>query len=206
METIKLNFINKSNDVNDSDVVIFQKNVSTDFEELAVAWTVISNCSPGWNHPFNYPLQSTIAASDSWGNYSPQLTATPGQQFSVTKGPSGDELKLSGNASSPGEIEMLNALSQGAVTANIFKDGRLLATKTNVVPGQKAVFEFKPTVFVGVVSQVVEGQVMNSAILSSINTEISLLGISSADIVMTGGGAGPEAEPFAFSLGNVIYA
>ena len=32
--------------------------------------------------------------------------------------------------------------------------------------------------------------------MSSINTEISLLGIAGADIVMTGGGSGPDAKPF----------
>ena len=35
---IQLNFINNSNDVNNSEIVIFQKNVATDFDELAVAW------------------------------------------------------------------------------------------------------------------------------------------------------------------------
>jgi hypothetical protein len=35
---------------------------------------------------------------------------------------------------------------------------------------------------------------------------LSLLGIASADIVMTGGGPGSNAMPFAFSLQNVIYA
>jgi hypothetical protein len=58
--------------------------------------------------------------------------------------------------------------------------------------------------FIGVVSQVEEGEVMNSAILSDINTELSLLGIQSADIVMTGGGAGPQATPFEFTLENVV--
>ena len=51
---IKLNFINLSNDVNNSQVVIFQKNVSTDFDELAVAWKVISNCGRGDNHPSSF--------------------------------------------------------------------------------------------------------------------------------------------------------
>ena len=43
-----------------------------------------------------------------------------------------------------------------------------------------------------------------SAVVSNINTEISLLGIASADIVMTGGGPGANSTPFAFSLQNVV--
>lgn len=47
---------------------------------------------------------------------------------------------------------------------------------------------------------------MNSATLSSVNTEISLLGVRSADIAMTGGGSGPNSHPFAFSLRNISMA
>jgi hypothetical protein len=64
----------------------------------------------------------------------------------------------------------------------------------------------KPTIWIGVVSQVEEGDVMNSAIISDINTELSLLGIASADIVMSGGGAGPSATPFMFTLENIVMA
>lgn len=58
----------------------------------------------------------------------------------------------------------------------------------------------------GVVSQVEEGAIINSAIMSDVNTEIGLLGIASADIVMRGGGTVPNAGYFTFSLANVVYA
>jgi hypothetical protein len=47
---------------------------------------------------------------------------------------------------------------------------------------------------------------MNSAILSMVNAELSLLGIASADIVMTGGGPGPTSTPFQFNLANIVMA
>lgn len=203
---IRLNFINRSNDVNNSSVVIFQKNVATDFEEMAVAWTVIQNCGQGWNHPFTYTMDFSVGAGDSWGNHAPPITALPGQKFQVQSTASGDQLVEAGAATSPEEVEIFNALSQGAINANIYRAGRLAATRTSVAPQQKAVFEFKPTIWVGVVSQVEQGALMNAAIISSINTEISLLGIASADIVMTGGGAGPNAQPFRFDLANVTMA
>jgi hypothetical protein len=206
MADIKLNLINHSNDHNNSSVVILQKNQATSYDELAVAWQVISNMGQGWNHPFVYPMATTIAASDSWGNFSPQLEASNGQQFSVVKDSSGDILRYSGSSAAANQMEVLNALQQGAINANVYKDGKLLATKTSVAPGQKAVFHFEPTLWIGVVSQVVEGQVVDSAILSNINTEISLFGIASADIIMTGGGTGPDETPFVFTLTNVQYA
>ena len=79
-----------------------------------------------------------------------------------------------------------------------------LFEKNNLDPQQMAVFEFKPTIWIGVVSQVEEGEVMNSAIISDINTELGLLGVASADIVMTGGGSGPNASAFEFHLQNIV--
>lgn len=200
---INLNFVNSSNDANNSDIVVFQKNVATDFDELAVAWTVIKNCGQGDNHPFTFPMEMQVSASDSWGNYTPKLNAENGQMFHVYLSNSGDSLAYKGPATSQKEVQVLNDLEQGAVGANIYKDGKLLAAKTSIAPGQKAVFEFKPTIFIGVVSQVEQGQIMNSAIISNINTELSLLGIAAADIVMTGGGPGPKSQPFQFTLENV---
>lgn len=206
MADIALNFVNSSNDKNNSEILIFTKNVATTFEETAVAWTVIQNCAQGFNHPFTYPMQMYVAASDSYGNYSPQLAAENGEMFKMYTSDSGDSLAYAGPAAGPNEVDVLNALQKGSIDARIYKSGKLLAIKTGISPGQKAVFEFKPTLFIGVASQVVEGQVLNSAILSNINTELSLQGIVSADIVMTGGGTGPGATAFEFNLANIKYA
>lgn len=201
---INLNFVNLSNDVNNSQIVIFQKNVSTDFDELAIAWKVITNCGRGDNHPFVFPMLTTVSASDADGNYMPQKRADNGQVFNVSRSTSGNVLALAGPAPTSREIQLRNDLSQGAITASIFKDNRLLAHKTGIVPGQKAVFEFKPTLWIGTASQIEQGAVMNSAVLSDINTELSLLGIKSADIVMTGGGGGTTATAYQFRLANVV--
>lgn len=203
---IQLNFINASNDANNSQIVIFQKNVATSFEELAVAWQVIRYCGQGDNHPFVFPMRMDVAAADSWGNFTAHQEAQNGQLFTMQRTASGDHLALTGEATSPSEVQVLNGLEQGAISANIFKAGKLFATKTAIAPQQKAVFSFKPTLWIGVASEVVEGQVLNDAILSNINTELSLLGIASADIVMTGGGPGQNAVPFAFSLQNIEMA
>lgn len=204
MENIKLNFINRSNDTNNSSIVIFQKNVAESFSELAVAWKVIKNCGRLDNHPFKYPLNFKLSGSDSWGNFTPQFTAYDGQAYEMVKDSSGDVLQLATTpAVSPYEVEVRNNLIQGAINANIYRDGKLLARKTNIAPGQKADFQFHPKIYIGVVSQIEEGDVMSSAILQSINTELNLFGISSADIVMTGGGPGTGSTAFNFHLENI---
>ncbi|MEO8515336.1 MAG: hypothetical protein ABI426_01260 [Flavobacterium sp.] len=204
MEKIKLNFINRSNDTNNSSVVIFQQNVAEDFGELAVAWRVIENCGRLDNHPFTYSLNFAVGAGDSYGNYTPQQIAQDGQGYDMIMNTSGDMLQLSTvPATSAEEVEIRNNLAKGAIDANCYRDGHLIATKTNLAPGQKAIFEFQPRIYIGVASQVEEGDVMNSAIISQINTEINLLGITSADIVMTGGGPGAASTPFNFTLENI---
>jgi len=207
MDTIKLRLVNQSNDTNNSSIVIFQKNVVTNFEEVAVAWRVVENLGQGWVHNFTYSLELNIGVSDSWGNDSPQFSAFPGQLWHVSRNGSGDQLSLVGAGNTVEEIQIRNDLTVGAISAmNCYRDGKLLATKTGVSPGQKAIFKFKPTIFIGVVSQIEEGDVMDSAILSDINTELSLLGLASADIIMGGGGGGSQATAFSFRLSNTVRA
>jgi hypothetical protein len=82
----------------------------------------------------------------------------------------------------------------------IYKSGKLYAQETDE---RHAVFAFQPTIWIGVASQVSEGEVMNSAAVSSV-TELSLHGVASADIVWTGGGQGEGAKRFAFTLTNIV--
>jgi len=203
---VQLNFINNSNDVNNSDVIIFQKNEATDFDELSVAWMVIKYCGFGDNHPFTFPMSMTVGASDSYGNPTPQLEAEFGKLYSMQLTTSGDRLVPSGNGTSAKAVQVRNDLMKGVINASIYKNGKLLATKTSITRDRPAVFEFKPTIWIGVASQIMQGEVMNSAIISSLNTELALLGIASADIVMTGGGPGRNPAPFSFNLDNIVMA
>ena len=201
MAKTKLTLVNHSNDANNSPIVIFQKNIVPGFDDLAVAWRVVENLGLGDSHAFECPLEFGVGCADSWGNHTPTLLACSGQSFHMVESSSGNILELSGHSQRPTEVEIRNDLRQGAISANIYKDNKLLATKMNIAPGQKAVFEFKPIIYIGVFeSQITEGQIMNSAMIESIKTELSLERIVSADILMTG--RGPAS--FNFELGNVV--
>jgi hypothetical protein len=202
---IKLRFVNKSSDGNKSEVVIYQKSVLTNMASLSVAWKVIRYCGRDCTHPFVYPDGYEVAITDEYGNFSPRLPATNGQMLSLVSTPTGHRrLRYTGPASASTELDVLNAMSQGAVNVCIFKDGRLMGMKTSVSPGQKAVFQYTPALWIGVCSEVVQGEPISSAILSDVNTEISLIGIASADIVMTGGGPGEGSTPYEFNLENIV--
>lgn len=203
-QDIKLNFVNRSNDTNNSSIVIFQQNAAESFGEKPVAWTVIRNCGRGDHHPFTFPFDLEVGARDSWGNYTSPVSAAGGQAFGMVLDTSGDVLTLLNvNAGSPNEVEVHNQLARGAIDACILKDGKLLAVKTGLAPGEKASFQFNSRIYIGVVSQLDEGEIIASSIASEVNTQIDLIGITSADIVMTGGGAGANATPFQFRLENI---
>jgi hypothetical protein len=199
---INLNFINKSNDVNQSKVVVFQKQVNPDYNEAAIAWKVIEFCGQGDHHPFTYDETLEISAADSYGNFTPLKLAQPGQLFEVKETPSGHMLVYKGPGTNKSEVQVINTLAKGAINVNCYRSGKMLAQKLNIAPQEEAVFEFLPRVFIGVLSEVVESQVMNSAVVTRVNTELSLLGLKAADIVMRGGGVGRDAIEFTFDLEN----
>ncbi|MFZ6721456.1 hypothetical protein [Undibacterium sp. Ji49W] len=201
---IALNFVNRSDDLNNSEIVIFQKNVATNYNEMPVAWMVIKNCGRGDHHPFDFILGNYVAATDAYGNYTPRLDIQNGQLVKMEFTHSGDRLVRDGYSASAKQMQVLNNLLRGAIAVHIYKNEKLLATTTSVAPQQKATFEFKPTIWIGVASQAVQGQVMDLATISNINTELSLKDVASADIVMTGGGPGANFTPFVFSLENVV--
>lgn len=204
---IDLNFINNSDDKDNSQILIYQKNVAENMGELSIAWQVINNCGIGDNHPFTYPMQFDVGVKDCNGNYSPLLNAINSEKFEMIRDDSGDVLKKSNTpASGPNEVEILNGLTKGAINTSIYKDGKLLATEENVVPGQKGVFEFHPRLYFAAVSGHVEGQSISYAILENNNAELDLFGIASADVVMTGAGSGCDAGPYKFELQNINYA
>jgi hypothetical protein len=199
--SVFINFINKSNNPNPVNVVIFQKNVANNFEELAVAWRVITCKANDIGFKFSIPPNFQIGSIDSWGNVSNLLTTVNGQRWMVVRSTSGDIFVLdSSPAHSFATVEVKNALITGSISVQIYKDGKLLDVKNSLSPQQTAVFEFKPTIWVGVVSNdIEEGDILNSAILSTINTQISFIDIQTADLVMTGGGPG-TSPPYVFTL------
>lgn len=199
----QLNFIKKSNDNNDNTIVIFQKNVAESFDETAVAWTLIKNPKHLIKYSFLYPSHFKVQASDPDGKPTCTMTACEGQSFEMATDKSENILKLSSTPEiNKKDVGIKNNLKDGAINGYALKNEKVLAVKSGIAPGQKAVFQFPPMIWVGAVSQVEEGDVMKSAVIQSINKELPLENLSSADIVMTGGGPGATSTPVTFNLEN----
>lgn len=203
----ELRFINKSQGGVANDIVMFQLPVTSGYGEIAVAWKVIRYCGIGWYHPFTFSTDLEVSCSNEFGNHTPRIALSPGQVAALTQTPSGGRrLALTQTLTDASDCEVRNGLARGAIDVNIFNNGQLLARKTAVAPQQKAVFQYRPTLWIGVASQIVEGAALNSAVIDSINTEFSILGVKSADIVLTGGGSGPNSTVYTFSMQNTVMA
>src|SRR5688572_8163463 len=104
---IKITFINQSYD--NSNVVVFQKNVATSFDATAVAWRILTSVGRGWQRQFLFPMDFYVGARDSWGNFCNSQLACNGQKWDVVRSRSGDVLSLDpGAASSFSEVEIKN--------------------------------------------------------------------------------------------------
>lgn len=183
-------------------VAVLQKNGAD--TEVAVVWQLIQNFRPGDNFSLVYTKINEVSTSDQFGRPTPFMEASPGNAFKMVALPY-LELRGNGAAHDPQAIEVTNALPQGVIDANIFKGGALLAVRQGLTPGQMASFVFSTSIFVGVVPpEITEGQIITGDTLSDINTEISLAGIASADVVLTGGGSGSDALSYRFVLENVV--
>lgn len=206
---IHLRLINHSYDIVDSSVVIFQRNVVADSSMPLYAWKTIKNLGRGDSHSFVYRQQVEVGAVDAWGNASPRFAALPGERWEVRREPSGDVLKRSRVAArDPREIEVYNGLPKGSIDAEIYRSGNLVLRQSTVSPGQKAVIRPEPKIYLAVISQVEQGAAMDAGVFShlgllDLSTEIRLVGYARADIVLKGGGGGPDAAPFQFTLSNV---
>lgn len=203
---IELNFVNNSNDANKSAVVLFQKNLASTPDDAPIAWKVIADCAPGRTHRFIFPTAIEVVATDEAGVPAGPVSGWDAQYFVVGHNSSDCAVALGAAEAAPGEVHVRNALPYARITANVLRDGRLLAIKAGVQPQQMAVFQLKPSLWVGTASAVSEGQAIDPQMLSTVKTELSLLGLASADIVMSGGGGDATSTPFRFSLQNVVMA
>nr|WP_315249259.1 hypothetical protein [uncultured Duganella sp.] len=198
----KLNFINQSTAAESLTVVFTQRNVAPPQDGLLVAWQVIARPANGHSQVINVPMSMEISANDSYGNYMPRKAAQYGQMFEVALDRSGDVLSYVGQAPSSAEVAARNSLNRGAVGFNIYKGGALLATRQNVAPGQRAFFQFKPSIWIGLLPSAAQGEVLSEEASAVPSAELSLQGILSADIVLTGGGS----TPFQFQMANIEQA
>ncbi|SIR42520.1 hypothetical protein SAMN05880566_112159 [Janthinobacterium sp. TND4EL3] len=199
---IKLNFINRSNEAGNTQIAIFQKNVASASNDLPMVWTVIASRGINDTQPLMWPLQ---IPDDHLGfSFQPKVEPTQHQLTAQDK-PDVAGLPMTVGTQAL-EVKVIDRLSRGALSADIYRSGRLLASTQDDEACQSTAHADEPAILLGAVTGMTAGEAASTALLSQVNTELSLLGIASADIVMTGGGSGPSPTPLSFHLENIVLA
>jgi hypothetical protein len=199
IEGIKFRVINNS--ANDNlNVLIFQKNQAESFDGNAIAWTVINNLDINRHETITYGNALKMGYKKI-NTLSQTIVCTPGQQIIANED---FTVGLNGSASHVNEIEIIsNVFTLAAITGRLYRTDRLLMQTPLLDNGVIGYFGVRPTLWIGVIDGINQGDVIGGDVLEIVNTEISLLGIAGADIVITGGSG---ETPYSFSLANIVYA
>jgi len=219
---VKLKLVNKSNNTMNARYVIFQKNLAPNSGGMSVAWRVATELDEGMDYDFT--LYDTMKVGASWGDshrssrevnisvFINPITAEVGDLIGVLLvEPDLVEIKKVGHANSRKVVQVRNDSPKMKFFADLFRvtpdsegiDPRMAAATVELAPGEIATFAFEPTIYIGVSWKVDQGMVFEDGDLTSV-AEIPLLGISSADIVASGGGPDDGSEPTHFGLANVV--
>lgn len=197
MSEIAIKIVNESNDKNNSRIVIFQKNVAAEFDELVVAWKVLPSLSKTGVVNLTIPDEFHIAAANPKGQVlSSILPSSYGQEYSLVYEFTSQRLQYSG-VSALNEVRLYNELTLESINAQIYKEGKLLAVERDIGPEEHATFEVPKAIYIAQVDDVQEGDLIHISDGEAI--KFDLHDIETADIVITGGGVQPiqfELKPY----------
>ncbi len=195
-------------------VVLFKRNSAAGFDDVVVAWKVI-RCPAGQDARVVVPFAQQIGVYDPCGAHAGLEDAFAGDMFSIAPGDGASDggghaaaprlgriagkLVKAGAAErfgdqgrpkqlaavGPNMVGVRNATPDRALDVVLYKDGRPLCRQNALAPGAAAVFEVLPYLHAAVCQGITEGALVDAATVAGA-TRISLLGLKSAELVLTG--------------------
>jgi len=189
--SVKITYVNDSANQDLPKVFLFLKNEIPTFDALreGVAWRVIEDVGRGSSCEFVYPIETSVSAS--WSDNTCRtalLESSIGKRYCVTEDDTGITILSSGDAGDTRSIDIVNDIHvSGGISADLYKDGKLMMRKNIVAYGQKATFVIHPKLYVGLASEIQEGELLNSAVLNSDRfQELDLEGLTELTFALTG--------------------
>jgi len=189
--SVKITYVNESANQDLPKIFLFLKNEIPTFDALrdGVAWRVIEDVGRGSSCQFNYPIETSVRAS--WNNGTCRtalLESSIGRRYCVTEDDTGIVITADGDAGNTRSIDVVNNIRvSGGVSADLYKDGKLMMRKNVVAYGQKATFVLHPKLYVGLASEIQEGELLSSAVLDSDHFhELDLEGLTEMKFALTG--------------------
>jgi hypothetical protein len=187
MSDIQLNFINNSNDANQSRIVIFQgPDVlpgADAAEQVATVWTVLPDLAAGEKHSFTFPPGMMAVAEDFRGQVTQQLPVSGGETIEAVKTGAAISLVELSKDSDDDTIILLNKTGE-EIIFTIFRNDAIVSR--NELEAEQEM-TFSPTVLsVGFSKTPVRAgdEIEPGALHASIT--LSLQDVAGADIVLHG--------------------
>lgn len=171
-------------------VVLYIQDTFAGFDENVLIWKEFF-FGPKNTHPKTFDFWGEYSATGYLGsNYLFEINVINGKKYRVNE--AGTSLELMGNASSGSQIQFVNNKDQSLNL--IVKKSNSILSNIVLSPSATKAYSFKPTVYIGATTDLV-----NHYDISNINTEISFLGVSSANINITEG----TNQPYQFTFSNI---
>lgn len=192
-----LTYINASKDY--PWILAFQKNAVNPPNQYDLAWMVFGTNAKVRKVGISFEGLSAEFLSTS--GVSPRTPMVPGTSYTAEMGSVTVMLKPTGSTGYPGLVTITNGLDVVA-QITLYRSGLALAMAKEVAPGATAEFAYDDTLWIGQDPGVGPGDPLTGSEMDAINTGITLTGIVSADVVMTGSDGGP----YMFLLEKIVYA
>jgi len=201
---VQLLFLNRSSDPRRPRVVVWQDFRDSGLDAAPIAWKVIRSCGYDMRHPFIFPLHPRMTVETVYGNHTLGGRIQPNQQWVVREKMGRKIFQPEGGIAQDGQVTVANDLSSESVRIVLWRDIRVVAKSRPLSPGQFVSFRYTPDIRVGVAPEVEEGQYMTEELAARTPTQLSLAGLSSTTLLMTGGGNGSRATAFHFCFVEVV--
>lgn len=205
-DTVTFNCINKSSTPN-LNLVVFQKNIA-DIDNNVIAWNTIPYTDIGQSFKFEYNTSLEMRIVDSYGSISDRINVEYGKLYEATD--NGNLIEI-GVSEYSNEFDILNNVTSPTTTnVIIYRNNKVLYKSSNLINGQTLNLRFNPTFFIGEANVVFtgtttypvrQGSIIDTTTVSNFNTEISLIGIKSTDIIISG-----EVDNYSYSLSNIVFS
>lgn len=187
---VMLTVYNRRSDAAPAQLAFFKRN-SAGADEVLLAWKVI-RCAVGQHAHVVLPFDQQVGVFDPHGQHAGSFNAVAGDLFRASTSADGQPLlerEAARGALAANMVGVRNGTAALALDVVLYKDGRPLCQHKGLAPGAVATFEVLPYLHVGLCPGVAEGAPLDAASVAGA-TRISLLGLKSADLELSGSGAG----------------
>lgn len=206
MEEISFSIDNRSENVDPVHIVIFQKNGPLGNGSLPVALESYTL------HRFSkteFKIDPHLVITASLPDHKElrSIAVKLGQEVWVEGEKGKIKLSLAPVSHNPaGTVGVVNNSQNDDVSIDLCRGLHPLMRREGLIQTYAVVYNVVEDFWIGVTKELLPvGSVLSADVLAEVNTEISYLGISSATIVLTGGGSGPAAQPYEFVLENIHF-